>query len=133
MAMFFVVPGDESFDPLTRSSEALKGLVRKVGSIFQRPKYRLRKGIVVADARSRKRLVDTELLKCSDPRRALHGRPVVRVQHRSLGVEAFGLADVPEGLCGEPIVLSVVDLPSDDFSTPYIQEEVKVEERATDG
>jgi len=33
VAMFFVVPGDESFDPLTRSSEALKGLVRKVGSL----------------------------------------------------------------------------------------------------
>ena len=91
--LFVVVPLDKRGDPCTGGVQACKGGGRRRGAVLQRPKQRLRKGIVVADRRATERGHDAQPLYGGQHGRAFHRPPVIRMHGHLMLLDALHMAD----------------------------------------
>src|SRR3954454_7104832 len=132
MAVFLIIPGHETGDPVLRVRLAGETRCRPIRSVLAGAEQGFGKRVIIADPRPAVGGNDTKPLERGLQGGALHRAAVVGVQDEGAGEAALGPDRLAHEIGGVLGAFALVDLPADDLAAVEVEDQVEVEDPAPD-
>src|SRR3954454_12506387 len=132
MAVFLIIPGHETGDPVLRVRLAGEPRCWPVGPVLAGAEQGFGEGVIVADPRPAVGGDDAKPLEGGLHGGALHRTAVVGVQDERAGETALGPDRFAHEIGSVLGAFARVDLPANDLAAEDIEDQVEVEEHAPD-
>ena len=124
VAVLLIVPDHKLMDPATGSVDAVKGLAWVGRRVFEDSELTLGMRVVVTHRRTAARRDDAQSLQGGEHRCALHGTPVVGVQHQLATANPFCQARLVDQCAGMVSQFLRMNLPTDDLAAEDVLDHV---------